>query len=352
MVKLVIHKNEAEQRLDKFLLKYLDKAGTSFLYKMLRKKNITLNGKRAEGSERLKENDEVTLFLSDETVAKFRSENKAAKAQSAVKPTGIRLDVVYEDEDVLLINKPAGLLSQKAATEDVSVNDAVVEHVRNLLAAGRPEGGTSGGDPKQGKAASPKDDRAEAFTPSICNRLDRNTSGLITAGKTLAGLQFLSEQFRNRRVEKYYLALVSGVMEEDLQVKGWLQKDEASNRVTVLRQPREGADRIETEIHPLQNNGAYTLVKLKLLTGKTHQLRAVLADLGHPVIGDPKYGSEEANRAIRRLMPLRVQLLHAWELDFPQLEGRFARLSKRRFQAPLPAVFKKCLRLLDLDIPN
>ena len=343
MVKLVIHKNEAEQRLDKFLLKYLDKAGTSFLYKMLRKKNITLNGKRAEGSERLKENDEVTLFLSDETVARFRSETKAEEAQAAVKPTGIRLDIVYEDEDVLLINKPAGLLSQKAAAEDVSVNDAVVEHVRDLQAAGRSE---------HDATASLQDDRAEAFTPSICNRLDRNTSGLITAGKTLAGLQFLSEQFRSRRVGKYYLALVSGVMGKDLQVKGWLQKDEASNRVMVLRQPREGADRIETEIHPLQNNGDYTLVKLKLLTGKTHQLRAVLADLGHPVIGDPKYGSEEANRGIRRLMPLRVQLLHAWELDFPELEGRFARLSKRRFKAPLPAVFKKCLSLLDLDIPN
>lgn len=351
MVKLVIHKNEAEQRLDKFLLKYLDKAGTSFLYKMLRKKNITLNGKRAEGSERLKENDEVTLFLSDETVAIFRSEGKASEAQAAVKPTGIRLDIVYEDEDVLLINKPAGLLSQKAAAEDVSVNDAVVEHVRNLQAAERSERGAAGSAKPEG-TASPLDDRAEAFTPSICNRLDRNTSGLITAGKTLAGLQFLSEQFRSRRVDKYYLALVSGVMEKALQVKGWLLKDEASNRVTVLRQPKEGADRIETEIHPLQSNGAYTLVKLKLLTGKTHQLRAVLADLGHPVIGDPKYGSEEANRAIRRLMPLRVQLLHAWELDFPELEGRFARLSKRRFQAPLPAAFKKCLSLLDLDIPN
>ncbi len=329
MIKLIIHKNEAEQRLDKFLLKYLDQASPSFLYKMLRKKNITLNGKRAEGSERLQENDEVTLFLAEETIEKFRS--KKSDAPAAAFPTGIRLDIIYEDEDVLLINKPAGVLSQKAAAGDVSLNEAVAEHVQRLQKM---------------------QERSDAFTPSVCNRLDRNTSGLITAGKTLPGLQFLSGCFRKRLVDKYYLALVCGVMEEDLHLQGWLLKDETQNRVQIFGRPKEGADRIETEVHPLQNNGSFSLVRLKLLTGKSHQLRAVLADLGHPVVGDPKYGNEAENRRIRALMPLRFQLLHAWELDFPKLEGRFERLSCKHFFAPLPGAFTRCLDLLDMEIPK
>ena len=329
MKKLIIHKNEAEQRLDKFRLKYLDQAGSSFLYKMLRKKNITLNGKKAEGSERLQEGDEVTLSLAEETIAKFRTGRKADPVPHP--STGLKLDIVYEDQNILLINKPAGVLSQKAAAADVSVNEAVVEYVR---------------------AKQTEEERASAFRPSICNRLDRNTSGLITAGKTLAGSQFLSECFRNRLVDKYYLALVDGVMDKDLHLNNWMIKEETSNRVTVLRFPREGADRIETEIHPIQNNGVFTLVKLKLLTGKTHQLRAVLADLGHPVIGDPKYGSEEANRRIRTQTPLRFQLLHAWRLCFPKLEGHFEYLSESSFTAPLPIKFLNCLNILNLEVPH
>ena len=329
MVKLVIHKNEAEQRLDKFLLKYLDRAGTSFLYKMLRKKNIILNGKKAEGSERLAEGDEVTLFLSEETLTKFRSGKQSVPA--AAKPTGITLDIVYEDEDILLINKPAGLLSQKAAAEDVSLNDAVVEHVLR-------------GQEKQ--------ERRDAFTPSVCNRLDRNTSGLVTAGKTLAGLQFLSECFRKRTVDKYYLALVAGEMKEDLHLVNYLVKDEAKNQVTVYRSPRLGASRVETEVHPVGGNAALTLVKLKLLTGKTHQLRAVLADLGHPVMGDPKYGNKTLSGWLRDWSPYRYQLLHAWKLEFPELEGRFSRLSGKSFTAPLPAAFAAVLDKLELEVPN
>ena len=331
MVKLIIHKNEAEQRLDKFLLKYLDQAGTSFLYKMLRKKNITLNGRKAAGGEHLKEGDEVTLFLSDETIAKFHSPEKPAPTSQVKKPAGLKPDIIYEDEDLLFLSKPAGLLSQKAAPEDYSVNDLVLDYIRRNQNA---------------------EERSAAFTPSVCNRLDRNTSGLITAGKTLAGLQFLSGCFRNRSVDKYYLALVCGVMDKNLHLSGWLIKDEKTNRVSILKSPQEDADAIETELMPLENNGSYTLVKLKLLTGKTHQLRAVLADLGHPVIGDPKYGDETENRRIRALMPLRFQLLHAWELSFPKLEGRFERLGGKDFYAPLPAPFRKCLNILNLKIPN
>lgn len=329
MVKLIIHKNEAEQRLDKFLLKYLDQAGPSFLYKMLRKKNITLNGKKAEGSERLAEGDVVTLFLADETIEKFRSSRR--KEQETAKPAGIRLDVIYEDDDILLINKPAGLLSQKAAAEDVSLNDAVVEHVRSRQT---------------------DEERGAAFTPSICNRLDRNTSGLVTAGKTLAGLQFLSDCFRSRSVDKYYLALVRGKMTERQHLINYLKKDEARNRVVIYRQQQKDADRVETEVFPISGNEELTLVKLKLLTGKTHQLRAVLADLGHPVAGDPKYGDEAFNRCVRSISPFRFQLLHAWQLVFPDLDGRFAHLSGRRFIAPLPAAFSAALKKLELEVPN
>ena len=326
MQKLIVQKEEAGQRLDRFLLRYMEQAGSAFIYRMLRKKNITLNGKKAEGSERLAENDTVTLFLSDETVDKFRTQKKETPA--AAKPEGIRLDVVYEDADVLIANKPYGLLTQKAAAEDYSLNDLILDYLRETE-TGR--------------------ERGTGFTPSVCNRLDRNTSGLVTAGKSLAGSRFLNGLFRERTVDKYYVSVVCGRVEKAVRLSGWLAKDEATNTVTVSAAPREGADRIVTEIVPKRFYNGFTLVGLKLLTGKSHQLRAVMQSIGHPVLGDPKYGDEKINAAVRGSFPLRRQLLHAETLVFPELSGDFARLSNRRFTAPLPQDFASAVKALGLE---
>lgn len=179
MKELIIHDNEAGQRLDKLLRKYLSEAPGSFIYKMLRKKNIVLNGKKATGNEHLRKGDSVKLFLADDTITKFQAAGKTVEEN--IKNT-VKLDVIYEDQNVIFINKPSGMLSQKAKETDVSVVENVTAY---LLESGQLT-----------------KENLQTFRPSICNRLDRNTSGLIVAGKSLAGLQQMGELFKERTLKK------------------------------------------------------------------------------------------------------------------------------------------------------
>ena len=179
---LTVGTNEAGQRLDKLLAKYLNQAGKGFLYKMLRKKNITLNGKKCDGSERLKEGDEIRLFLADETIEKFSGSREPLSPTASKQPAGPPLSIVYEDDHILLLNKPVGILSQKAKETDISMVEMVISY---LLDSGQL-----------------REEELKTFRPSVCNRLDRNTSGLIAAGKTLAGLQMLSHVLKDRTIQK------------------------------------------------------------------------------------------------------------------------------------------------------
>ena len=283
MREVTIGAKESGQRFSKFLEKYFKEAQTSFLYKMLRKKNIKLNDKKATGSEMLQTGDKVTVYFSDETFEKFRGETK-----KVIYPV-IDLDIVYEDEDVLIVNKPAGMLSQKAKPQDVTL----VEYILGYL---QKKGGWS-----------PKD----SLKPGICNRLDRNTSGLVIAGKSLRGLQKMSELLKDRTMDKYYLTIVEGVMKEPSVVRGYLKKDEQTNRVQIFSEDGEDRVWIETGYEPLRTNGTVTLLKVKLVTGKTHQIRGHLASLGHPLLGDVKYGA--AKRA-----DTKHYFLHAKTLCFPE----------------------------------
>lgn len=313
MQQIIIKDNEAGQRLDKMLAKYLNEAPKSFLYKMLRKKNITLNGKKAAGNEKLVSGDEVKLFLSDETIARFSS--------SLVQYTKEKLDILYEDENILLINKPAGMLSQKAVDSD----ESVVEHlITYLLNSGQ---------------LSEQD--LKTFKPSVCNRLDRNTSGMIAAGKSLKGLQELSRLFKDRTLGKYYLCLAAGNITEPSRIQGYLAKDEKTNQVTVRTVKSGDADPIETEYRPLKTDGDVTLLEVHLITGKTHQIRAHLASVGHPVIGDYKYGNRNVNDSYRKAYGLEHQLLHAYRLVFPELKGALSNLSQKEFIAPLAEEFRE-----------
>ena len=305
---------EAGQRFDKMLAKYLNKAPKSFLYKMLRKKNITLNDKKASGNEIIREGDIIKLFLADETIGKFSGVQ--------IVYTNCELDIIFENEDVLIINKPVGMLSQKAKETD----ESMVEHVISYLL----------------RTKEISEQTLATFRPSICNRLDRNTSGLITAGKTLAGLQELNQLFKDRRIEKYYLCLVVGSVKEKQRIKGYLHKNKTNNRVTVTSEEQPGSAAIETEYDPIAvADDNVTLLRVHLITGKTHQIRAHLSASGFPLIGDYKYGDRSVNQRFYKAYGVESQLLHAHTLKFPDCQGVLKPLSGLTFQAELPDVFKR-----------
>lgn len=329
MKQIIINESEAGQRLDKYLNKLMKDAGKSFLYKMLRKKNITLNNKKADGSEHLKAGDEIKIFFSEETLEKFMG-----KPEPAVKPAARPamaaqtrklppVKIIYQDADVMIVNKPAGLLSQKASAEDISLNEYLIQY---LL--------------QKGKVTK---ESMVTFKPGVCNRLDRNTSGIVTAGITYRGARELSRLLRERSVDKRYLALVKGVLRNPAHLKGWLTKDSTENKVSIQPLETEGAQAIETDYIPLGNNGGMTLLEIHLITGKSHQIRAHLASIGHPVVGDTKYGEETINSWYHRTYHGHNQLLHSWKLGFPAADCELEKLAGRIFRASLPDNFLQVL---------
>ncbi len=315
MREIIVTANEAGQRFDKLLAKYLNEAPKSFIYKMLRKKNIVLNGKKATGNEKLAVGDCVKLFLSEETIGKF--------SKVAVQYIDKELSIIYEDAHVIFINKPVGVLSQKAEANDVSLVEYLISY---LLKSGH---------------LTVED--LQRFRPSICNRLDRNTSGLVVAGKSLVGLQKMGEMFRSRSLKKYYRCLVTGKITESHYIKGFLKKDEATNKVTVTDIEMADSQPIETEYSPIWTNGVYTLLEVHLITGRTHQIRAHLASIGHPIVGDYKYGNHEVNHMFKEKYGLESQLLHAYRVEMPSLNDELSALSNKEMIAPLPELFERIL---------
>lgn len=311
MQETIIGTNQAGQRLDKFLHKYLPLTNSSFLYKMLRKKNITLNGKKAEGRELLKEGDVVATFFSEETFQKFTGQESVSEYLNAYKELK-GIDILYEDEDILLLNKPAGLLTQKAKANDLSINEWLTGY---LLSAGKL-----------------KSSELRTFHPSVCNRLDRNTSGIVLCGRSLKGSQELGKMIKERSIRKFYRTICLGKISETAHIEGYLSKDRNSNKVSVHESPQSTSDvPIKTAYQPLSVSSEFTLLEVELITGKTHQIRAHLASTGHPLIGDYKYGNLKINNNLKENYQLEHQLLHAYRVTFP--DGR-------TFTAPCPRQFQ------------
>lgn len=334
MKQIKVGANEAGQRLDKLLIKILNKATKSFIYKMLRKKNIVLNGKKASGNEKLNIDDEIKIFLSDETFAKF-SEDKSYD-EGILDKNKVKLDIIYEDSNVLFINKKAGMLSQKDTKDSISLVEYIIDYMINNNELTK--------------------EQLQSFKPSVCNRLDRNTSGLIVAGKSLIGLQMMSDYIKNRVVDKYYLALVKGVVSKKKTAKAYLYKDSNSNKVTIIDESKVIDEKmsfndkssitkeyasIVTEYEPIATNEDVTLLKIKLITGKTHQIRAHLASLGHPLIGDYKYGDRKTNEFFKNKYNISCQLLHSYQMIFPKLDKDLIGMSEKKFVAKVPSYFKK-----------
>lgn len=327
MYQLEIRENEAGQRLDKFLHKFMPLAPSSFFYKMLRKKNITLNGKKAEGNEKLSVGDKLSFYLSEETMKGFQKEDKIhngslhneyEKAFKELKG----ISVIYEDEHVIIMNKPAGVLSQKAKPEDLSLNEWMIGY---LLA---------------NKCIDAK--QLSTFKPSICNRLDRNTIGLVIGAKSLAGSQKMNELISRRNIKKFYRMLVKGHVQKEETLEGYLLKDEKSNKVRLTADDSdEKAAYIKTRYYPVKDFSDRTLVEAELITGKPHQIRIHLASTGHPLLGDYKYGDRAFNEKYKKQFHINSQLLYACRLELPEMEDPFESLSCRVIEAPVPDEFKK-----------
>lgn len=324
MKEFVITEKDAGSRLDKQLHKILGNCGSGFIYKMLRKKNITLNGSKAEGNEHLITGDVIRIYFSDETFDKLAG-SKTFMMTGVSK--GYRADklIVHEDEDIIILNKPAGLLSQKASDADVSVNELCIGYLldKNEIT----------------------DDSLMMFRPSICNRLDRNTSGLIIFAKNYPAAAAVSEMLKYRTVHKYYKCLVKGHIENSERIDGYILKNKASNKVEIFREPKDGAYKIITSYVPLEANEEYTLLEVELITGKSHQIRAHLSSIGHPIIGDHKYGDRSVNLFFKDRFGIDHQMLHAYKLVMPSMsDGCLCKLSEGEFEAPLPDDFKSLLK--------
>lgn len=318
MKEIIISQNEAGQRINKFLLKYLNKAPSSFVYKMIRKKNIKLNHKKIEGNEYIYIGDTVQIFMSDETIANFREE---IQPDNSGHPK-FHIEIIYSDDNILIADKPAGVLSQKASKHDYSFNEALIDYLLNQNRITRQELAT--------------------YRPSVCNRLDRNTSGIILCGVSLKGSQELSRIIREHMLDKFYYTLVRGKMSQTIDSTCYLQKDKEKNMVQVSDHPfKEGkSEEIHSIFYPVKRNENYTLVKVQLITGKSHQIRAHLNYLGYSVVGDRKYGIPEVNRYFRDTYGLENQLLHCGNIMFHKIDGDLSYLSEKEFSAFLPEGFR------------
>lgn len=316
MQELTITDLEAGQRLNKYMMKYLNQAPSSFIYKMLRKKNITRNGKKASGDEILECGDVIKVFLADETIEKFRV------VQASKKTSGITLQILYQDPDILAVHKPVGVLSQKAQKDDYSINEAILDYCLSM------------------RILSEK--QLETFHPSISNRLDRNTSGIILAGISLKGSQMLARILKGHTCEKYYYTIVAGEMKQGIHEKAYIVKDTKKNQSKIQNLESPGASMIETAFTPLCTKNGFTLLQVQLFTGKSHQIRAHLQSLGYPMAGDTKYGNPAVNRKLRERYHLNHQLLHAGRLVLPDIP---------EITDPLPAEFQKVADGLGLKLP-
>ena len=305
-VEVTIGKNDGGQRVDKFLTKAYPNLPQSMLYKSIRKKDIKVNGQRCQISTRLREGDVVSLFLKEEF---FQKEERPEDFLKAPK----KLTILYEDENVMILDKKPGLIVHPDETYHF---DSLIARIQHYLY----DKGEY--DPKAEKA----------FAPALVNRIDRNTGGIVMAAKNAEALRILNQKVKDRELHKLYLCVVCGRLEkrEDL-LTGYLEKNEAQNRVYISRRPKEGAKTIRTKYRVLEERRGFSLVEVDLLTGRTHQIRAHFASIGHPLAGDGKYGKNQVNKQTG--FPYQALYSYKLRFDFQTDGGMLQYLNGREFTA-------------------
>ena len=305
MRELTIGKNDAGQRLDRFVSKSLPLLPPALLQKYIRLKRIKCNGARAQRDQRLQEGDVLQLYINDEFFDNPREDNLFL---TLFKPS---LTIVYEDENLMLLDKRPGLVVHADETEKVNT---LINHIQAYL--------------YQKREWNPKWENA--FTPALCNRIDRNTGGIVIAAKNAETLRILNQKIRDREIAKLYLAVIHGRMTPPSgRLEGFLLKDEAKKQVTVHARPVPGGRTAATLYRTLRVSGGLSLVECELLTGRTHQIRAQFAAAGHPLLGDGKYGRERDNKRYGRSF----QALYSYKLTFtfPTSAGALEYLRGRTF---------------------
>ena len=288
MKEFTIGKNDAGQRLDRWMAKTLPLLPAPLAQKYIRIKRVKLNGARAQRDTRLKVGDVLQLYINDEFFDQPTPENAFLKL---FKP---KLDIVYEDEHILLVNKMPGMVVHADETEKVNT---LINHIQAYL--------------YQKKEWSPYWENS--FAPALCNRIDRNTGGIVIAAKTAEALRIMNQKIRDRELEKLYLCAVLGRPTPSTgTLEGFIVKDEAKKQVSIRSKPVPGGRKAITKYRTLATKGNLSLVECDLITGRTHQIRAMMAHAGHPLLGDGKYGSEKVNRQYGR----KHQALWSWKLTF------------------------------------
>lgn len=312
MIEVIIKEADSRQRVDKYIIKLLPGASKSLIYKQIRKKNITLNGKKISGSEILSAGDGIQFFFSNETFDKFSNSYDDSTINelynNALDAYNSRSDVhiVYEDDNIACVNKPDNFLSQMADSKSYSINEWFIGYLIS-------------------KGISNKD-TLRHFKPSVLNRLDKNTTGMVICSKSLLGANVISELIRDRSLKKYYLTVVAGTFNKDGEYTAYHHKDETNNIVTIKGKaedykPGTSYSQIVTGIrkvatYKIDSIGDISLLEIELITGKSHQIRAHLAYLGYPVLGDTKYGNSKLNNKLKEI-GIKHQMLHSYKIKMP-----------------------------------
>ena len=323
MKEFSIRQNDAGQRLDRFVGKAVPLLPESLLQKYIRLKRIKLNGRGAKRDTRLSAGDTVQLYVNDEFFEKPREENSYLKVGTP------RLTIVYEDENILLLDKKPGVLCHSAGVWDYNTLIANVQAYMAQKGEWRPK-------------------EENAFAPALCNRIDRNTGGIVIAAKNAEALRILNDKIRDREIEKYYLCAVQGRPKPPAgRLENYLFKDAKKNQVFVKDRPEPGAKTAVTEYRTLLSKGPLSLVECRLLTGRTHRIRAQMAHAGWPLLGDGKYGSERFNKGFAE----KGQALYSYRLrfEFPTDAGALEYLRGKEFRVERVDFAEKYFAVTELD---